>query len=156
MPKSSTLTPKQEAFVSAYILSGNATAAARSAGYKGGARQLQVQGSVNLSQPIVRAAIEAHADGTRERTARTLDDHVDRLLHIADDEGAPYAARVAAILGSARLHGYVVDRSEARVAVDHVVRPLASFNESDLLRIVAAGREAEERQALIEGESRAL
>ncbi len=59
------LTEKQRRFVEAYLgeARGNATEAARIAGYKGNERTLQVVGSQNLSKPIV-------SDAIRERTER--------------------------------------------------------------------------------------
>jgi phage terminase small subunit len=51
------LTPKQQAFVEAYT--GNATEAARVAGYRGGDAACAVMGSQLLRNPKVRAAIDA-------------------------------------------------------------------------------------------------
>lgn len=60
------LTPKQEAFVRCYT--GNATEAARMAGYKGNDKTLAVVGSENLRKPYVLSAIKQRNEG--------LDDHL--------------------------------------------------------------------------------
>jgi len=55
----SKLTPKQDAFVKAYLLNGgNATQASVDAGYS--KKTAQMIGSENLSKPIIKAAIEEH------------------------------------------------------------------------------------------------
>ena len=62
------LTPKQEAFVDYYIETGNATEAARRAGYSRGiANRI---GTENLSKPVIQQAIKARqAEIKSERTA---------------------------------------------------------------------------------------
>lgn len=57
------LTPKQTRFVEAYcgVAAGNATEAARLAGYKGNNETLQTVGSENLRKPLVAEAIAAKA-----------------------------------------------------------------------------------------------
>ena len=55
------MTPKQDKFVKAYLLNGgNATKAAKSAGYKGGERTLQMVGHENLSKPIIMDELFKH------------------------------------------------------------------------------------------------
>ena len=56
------LTLKQQRFVTEYLATGNATEAARRAGYKGNNRTLQVVGSENLSKPIIRKVIGNQLD----------------------------------------------------------------------------------------------
>lgn len=51
------LSPKQQAFVDVY--DGNATEAAKIAGYKGNEKTLSVVGSENLAKPYIWAAIQA-------------------------------------------------------------------------------------------------
>lgn len=66
------LTPKQKAFADYYIETGNATEAARKAGYKGSSNTLGVTGSENLRKPIVSAYIKsrmAEIDAGRIATA---------------------------------------------------------------------------------------
>lgn len=66
------LTPKQKSFADYYIETGNATEAARKAGYKGSSNTLGVTGSENLRKPIVSAYIKsrmAEIDAGRIATA---------------------------------------------------------------------------------------
>ena len=53
------LTPRQKKFAEHYAASGNATEAARLAGYKGSDNQLAVQGAENLRKPKIAAYLEA-------------------------------------------------------------------------------------------------
>ena len=71
------LTEKQRRFVEAYMgaAAGNATEAARIAGYKGNAKTLGVVGSENLAKPCIQEAIEVRtksdpAIATREARQR--------------------------------------------------------------------------------------
>ena len=61
------LTPKQKAFVSEYLKSGNATEAARKAGYKGSDNILAAIGSQNLRKLNVSRACEAAQAKRNER-----------------------------------------------------------------------------------------
>ena len=62
------LTPKQAAFIDAYIETGNATEAARRAGYS--EKTATVTGAENLRKPYIKAAIEARqAEIRSKRTA---------------------------------------------------------------------------------------
>jgi phage terminase small subunit len=66
------LTPKQKAFADYYIETGNATEAARRAGYKGRSNTLAVTGNENLRKPNVSAYIKsrmAEIDAGRIATA---------------------------------------------------------------------------------------
>jgi phage terminase small subunit len=66
------LTPKQKAFADYYIETGNATEAARRAGYKGANNTLAVTGNENLRKPNVSAYIKsrmAEIDAGRIATA---------------------------------------------------------------------------------------
>ena len=65
------LTPKQEAFVSEYLVDLNATQAAIRAGYS--EKTAQMIGSENLSKPMVAAAIAAAQAERSERTEITQD-----------------------------------------------------------------------------------
>ncbi len=59
-----TLTEKQRRFVEAFMgqAKGNATEAARLAGYKGNAKTLKQVGAENLAKPYLRKAIKARQD----------------------------------------------------------------------------------------------
>lgn len=60
MARTRTLSEKQRRFVEAFMgkAAGNATEAAKLAGYKGSTKTLQVVGSENLAKPIIRDAIK--------------------------------------------------------------------------------------------------
>lgn len=55
--KGEKLTLKQQAFVAEYLKCGNATEAARRAGYKGSDKTLKSIGTENLSKPVIQGAI---------------------------------------------------------------------------------------------------
>lgn len=57
--KGEKLTLKQQAFVAEYLKCGNATEAARRAGYKGSVKTLKSIGTENLSKPLIKGAINA-------------------------------------------------------------------------------------------------
>lgn len=61
-PMAAGLSPKQQAFIAAYIGPArlNATEAARIAGYQGSANTLKSVGSENLAKPDIKAAIDEH------------------------------------------------------------------------------------------------
>ena len=56
------LTTKQRLFVEAYLVSANATEAARKAGYKGNDNTLKQVGSENLAKPYIRDLVEKRVD----------------------------------------------------------------------------------------------
>ena len=64
MAKGDKLSLKQRLFVEAYVgkAAGNATEAARLAGYKGSDRTLKVIGSENLTKPDIRDAVSVRVD----------------------------------------------------------------------------------------------
>lgn len=57
--KGEKLTIKQQTFVAEYLKTGNATEAARRAGYKGNDKTLQSVGTENLLKPVIQGAINA-------------------------------------------------------------------------------------------------
>lgn len=82
------LTPKQRAFVEAYTgpSAGNATDAARRAGYTGSAATLAVTGTRALKIPKIRAAIDAIVEQTRSRAVMDRRERVELLTSIARGE----------------------------------------------------------------------
>jgi len=60
------LTLKQELFIEAYVATGNATEAARRAGYRGNAHMLQIIGAENMRKPVISAAIASRVEKARE------------------------------------------------------------------------------------------
>lgn len=63
------LTPKQEAFVDEYIITGNASEAARRAGYS--AKSAEATGRENLRKPAIQQAIEAEQAKIRSKRTAT-------------------------------------------------------------------------------------
>lgn len=61
------LTPKQQLFVSEYLKTGNATEAARKAGYKGNDVTLSSVGKENLRKPLISRAIEERQQKRNDR-----------------------------------------------------------------------------------------
>lgn len=117
----SKLTPKQERFVSEYLIDLNATQAAIRAGYS--EKTARQAGSENLSKPDIAEAIAAKADKaaekldlSAERVLRGLFEEATRL-----GEGSSHGARVSAwgLLG--KYHKLFVDRVEADVTGDLTV-----------------------------------
>lgn len=60
------LTLKQELFIEAYVATGNATEAARRAGYRGNDVTLQSVGRENLGKPLIAAAIASRTAEARD------------------------------------------------------------------------------------------
>lgn len=68
MAKERRLTERQKKWAQYYVENGNATEAARKAGYKGGTTQLGVQGAENRNNPkILRYIEETYADQLRAK-----------------------------------------------------------------------------------------
>jgi phage terminase small subunit len=94
------LSAKQQVFIAAYIgeAKGNATAAARIAGYK----QPRVQGSENLTKPAIREAIDEHLAEIKARGIADKQNRIDaendrhrRLQQIIDERAIdPWVADV--------------------------------------------------------------
>ena len=69
---SARLTQRQLLFVEHYLASGNATEAAKSAGYSGNRATLGAIGGENLKKPVVADEIKRRQAEIRERPAITL------------------------------------------------------------------------------------
>lgn len=134
--KAPKLTTKQQAFVDAYTgpARGNATEAARMAGYKGNDKTLQVTGSHNLSKRMVTEAILAIESVTRSKRIADREEIQELLTGIARGEGtephvlqsgavvlAPpaFAVRVSSAMSLAKMRGYLIERIEVK-AVDQM------------------------------------
>lgn len=76
------LTPKEQAFVTEYLVDFNATQAAKRAGYS--ARAARQIGTENLAKPAIAAALSSAIAARQERTQITADRVVQRLWDIAD------------------------------------------------------------------------
>lgn len=111
--KTRPLTGKQVAWLNDYLINGfNATEAAKNAGYKGGYRQLQVQGSYNLSNHIIKAElvrIQAETSVETGVTIATQQELHKRLMKAAEDKGdLATATRNAELIG--RTVGIYMDK----------------------------------------------
>lgn len=79
--KADKLTLRAERFVTEYLVSGNATAAAKAAGYS--PRSAEVQGSRLLSNVKIAAAVAASREAALKRADLTLDDIIQEARKIA-------------------------------------------------------------------------
>lgn len=132
------LTPKQERFVSEYLIDLNATQAAIRAGYS--VKTAQEQASRLLSNVMVADAVAA---GARKHTAKAEITAQDVLqgLHLEatrTGDGASHGARVQAwgLLG--KYHKLFVDRIEADISADVTVTDARGQLESVIARQLAA------------------
>lgn len=121
------LSPRRLAFVQAYAATGNATEAARRAGY---AHPTQ-QGSRLLRCVDVVDAVQAIAERDTAAAIATVDECQALLSAIANDESAETRDRIAAIDKLLKCHGAYTHRRE----VDHrgaAVRVYLPANDRDL------------------------
>lgn len=78
------LTPKQTLFVSEYLKTGNATEAARKAGYKGNDKTLGQVGSENLKKPGIARAIAKKQEKRSQRLELEEDFELKRAIELLD------------------------------------------------------------------------
>ncbi|MBQ9364830.1 MAG: terminase small subunit [Schwartzia sp.] len=78
------LTVKQQRFVDEYLISGNASDAARRAGYS--KRTANRVGPENLSKPVIRAAIEKALDEQRAKKQASFDEIMEFFTSVMRDE----------------------------------------------------------------------
>lgn len=111
------MTPKQQAFARAYIETGNASEAYRRAysADKMSQQAIAVEACKMLKNPKVALMVEESQEQAAERMMVTLQGLTDELeearkLAMKDEKGA--SAAVAAVMGKAKLHGFLVDKSE--------------------------------------------
>jgi hypothetical protein len=107
------LTAKKRRFVDEFLVDSNAKQAAIRAGYS--KKTAEQQGYQLLQKTSVMATIEAGHAILRERCAVSVESLTDKLedarfLAMADDKGA--SAAVSAIMGTAKLHGMLIDKKE--------------------------------------------
>jgi phage terminase small subunit len=111
------LTPKQEAFARIYVETSNASEAYRQA-YD--VKETTLSKTVNeaasrvLSNSKVAAMVMGLQDEARERTMVTVESltrELDEDRELAREVAAPSAA-ISAVLGKAKLHGLLVDKTD--------------------------------------------
>ncbi len=78
------LTPKQALFVSEYLKTGNATEAARQAGYKGNDNTLRSIGTENLAKPAISRAIAKRQEKRSQRLELEEDFELKRAIELLD------------------------------------------------------------------------
>lgn len=78
------LTPKQQLFVSEFLKTGNATEAARKAGYKGNAETLRSIGKENLTKPPIKRAIDEKNQKRNERLELEEDFELKKALKLLE------------------------------------------------------------------------
>lgn len=114
------LTPKQERFVQEYLNNGfNATKAALSAGYK--EENAARTGSENLSKPLIREAIDNHAEKVEEKFELTNDYLIESFKEIAEDPLASRADRIRALENLAKHRGFYEKDNSTKNAFQIVV-----------------------------------
>lgn len=112
------LTHKQELFVNAYLgeAKGNATEAARLAGYGGNDVTLASVGMENLRKPQIAALVEKRTSEAAMSAAEVLQ----KLSEIANRQGADIATRdqIKALELIGRHHKLFTDRIEHKISGD--------------------------------------
>jgi phage terminase small subunit len=116
------LTPKQEAFARIYVETSNASEAYRQA-YD--VKETTLSKTVNeaasrvLSNSKVAAMVMGLQDEARERTMVTVESltrELDEDRELAREVAAPSAA-ISAVLGKAKLHGLLVDKTDNKITL---------------------------------------
>lgn len=109
------LTPKQAAFVDAYCgaARGNATEAARMAGYRGNDNTLRAVGGENLLKPAVALAVKERADRVASSRIMTIEQMQEMLTQIAarNAEEDPQVA-INAVKELGKMQGAYIDRQQ--------------------------------------------
>lgn len=133
----SNLTPKQEAFVQAYLTTGNASEAYRQAydanGMKGATINRNAKALLENNKIAARlSAIQAIAVERTLVSVQSLTEELEEARALALQEGQPSAA-VSASMGKAKLHGLLVDKAEltgkdgAAIQLEQVKNDAQSF-----------------------------
>lgn len=115
------LTPKQEAFVQAYLTTGNASEAYRQAYNASGmkAAVINVKASELLADGKIAVRVQELQAIAVERalvTVQSLTDELEEARALALKEGQPSAA-VSASMGKAKLHGLLTEKVEHKGGV---------------------------------------
>lgn len=138
MAATDTLSLKQQKFVDAYVLSGNASDAARSAGYS--EKTARVIGPENLQKPAVIAALAARQAEYAAEFQITKDDVISGLLSAIDmarKQENP-AVIIQGCSALAKMLGFFspeVSRVEMGVDMSAMKARMAALSDADLLAI---------------------
>lgn len=134
MPNPETkLTPKQQRFIQAYHLSGNATQAAKDSGYSpDSAREIA---SENLTKPAVQEALKKMNDKQTKKFEIKREDLLGRLLAIADKEEARDSDKINAIQTIAKMTG--LNEPETLNVNNKITRDtFKDFDDDELIALV--------------------
>lgn len=133
------LTPKQEAFARAYVETGNASEAYRQSydAENSSPETVKVEASRLLDNPNVALTVIGLQEAARERTLVTVESLTRELnedRELARSLEQPSAA-VSAVMGKAKLHGLITDKSKTDTTIS-ASDPLAAL----LASIAANGK----------------
>lgn len=131
------LTPKQEAFVQAYLTTGNASEAYRQSYNASGMKPavINVKASELLADGKIAVRVQELQAIAVERalvTVQSLTEELEEARALALEERQPSAA-VSASMGKAKLHGLLVDKAEltgkdgAAIQLEQVKNDAQSF-----------------------------
>lgn len=125
------LTPKQEAFARTYVETGNASEAYRQAynAENSSPETIKVEASRLLDNPNVALTIVALQAEARERTLVTVESltrELDEDRELARSLEMPSAA-VSAVMGKAKLHGLITDKTKNDTTLTGDEKMLAMF-----------------------------
>lgn len=144
----SKLTLKQQAFVDAYMgeSKGNATDAARRAGYKGSDVVLASVGAENLRKPQVAAAIEQRRQQLDSSRILTIEQMQEMLSHIAAKAATVGDSQIAinAIKELGKMRGAYIERKEVTVSaqVSNTTKvDVSKLSKETLLELARAKRD---------------
>ena len=147
------LTPKQEAFVDAYIETGNASEAARRAGYS--PRTAFRIGQENLQKPAIQQAINARQEEIRSKRTATVTEVMEFLTSVMRGEVMEEVVVTEGQgdgVSEARLIEKPPSVADRTKAADHILRrfgrPVHQDAEEQRLRIEKLKVEAEALRAV--------
>lgn len=142
------LTPKQTAFVDAYIETGNASEAAKVAGYS--SRTARSVGAENLSKPYIQQAIEARQAEIASKRTATITEVMEFLTSVMRGEISEEVVVVESQgdgVSEARILEKAACIADRTRAADHILkrfgRPVVQEAEEQRLRIEKLKVEAE-------------
>ena len=121
------LTPKQETFAMAYVESGNASKAYKTAynvNENTSDNSISVEASKLKNNPKITLRIEELQELAQERHSITVDgltDELEKARKTAQEAGQA-SAMVAATMGKAKLHGLLTDKAEV-TSPDESMKP---------------------------------
>lgn len=131
------LTPKQEAFVLAYVESGSASDAYRKAYAAGGmtAKSIHETASRLLADPKIASRVAQLQAAAADRAVLTLEKHMDDLkqLRNAAVKAGKWSAAISAEIARGKAAGLYVDRTEVTGANGGPI-PVASVPVEEYLR----------------------